>query len=42
MMIIDQHVAHERVLYERAVDVMNQNVPNSQQLLFPQKIELRA
>lgn len=41
MMIIDQHVAHERVLYERALDVMNQNVPNSQQLLFPQKVELR-
>ena len=41
MMIIDQHVAHERVLYERAVEVMNQNVPNSQQLLFPQKVEFR-
>lgn len=41
VMIIDQHVAHERVLYERAQDVMEQNVPNSQQLLFPQKVELR-
>ncbi|MEI6847904.1 MAG: DNA mismatch repair endonuclease MutL [Chlorobiaceae bacterium] len=40
-MVIDQHVAHERVLYERAVDVMTQNVPNSQQLLFPQKVEFR-
>jgi DNA mismatch repair protein MutL len=41
MMIIDQHVAHERVLYERARDIMEENVPNSQQLLFPQKVELR-
>ena len=41
VMIIDQHVAHERVLYERAVEVMESSVPNSQQLLFPQQVEFR-
>ena len=41
VMIIDQHVAHERVLYERAIDIMNEAAPNSQQLLFPQKIDLK-
>ncbi len=41
LMVIDQHVAHERILYERAVDVMNHNIPNAQQLLFPQKVDLK-
>lgn len=41
VMIIDQHVAHERILYERALSVMNSGVPNSQQLLFPQRLELK-
>lgn len=38
--IIDQHAAHERVLYERALRSFDQRVFNSQQLLFPMLLEL--
>jgi DNA mismatch repair protein MutL len=40
LMIVDQHVAHERVLYEKAIERMNRTGPVSQQLLFPQTIQL--
>ena len=40
LMIIDQHVAHERILYEKALKRIDANLPFSQQLLFPKKIEL--
>lgn len=41
LVIIDQHVAHERVLYEKFLGYLNQKkrVP-SQKLLFPQNLEL--
>jgi DNA mismatch repair protein MutL len=42
LMILDQHVAHERVLYERAVARFQSGTPASQQLLFPHTIELAA
>ncbi len=42
LMIIDQHVAHERILYERAIKSFDNAVPVSQQLLFPQTITLSA
>jgi DNA mismatch repair protein MutL len=41
-MIIDQHVAHERILYEKALMRMNNAVPSSQQLLFPHTIALSS
>jgi len=40
LMIIDQHVAHERVLYERALKRFTTQNPASQQLLFPETVEL--
>lgn len=39
LMIIDQHVAHERILYEKVLAKLDANMPFSQQLLFPIKIQ---
>lgn len=40
--IIDQHVAHERILYEEALRDMNESKGSSQQLLFPANQEFSA
>jgi DNA mismatch repair protein MutL len=40
LMIIDQHVAHERILYERVLSNFENSLPSIQQLLFPETIEV--
>ena len=42
LLIIDQHVAHERILYEKAIANFENNLPTTQQLLFPQTVQLSA
>ncbi|MFQ5632624.1 MAG: DNA mismatch repair endonuclease MutL, partial [bacterium] len=42
LVIIDQHAAHERILYERALQMFEKSEPASQKLLFPVMIELNA
>jgi DNA mismatch repair protein MutL len=42
VMIVDQHVAHERVLYEQVRHRFDNEAPVSQQLLFPRTIQLTA
>ena len=39
LMIIDQHVAHERILYEKVLSRLEANMPFTQQLLFPIKVQ---
>ena len=42
LMIIDQHAAHERILYEHVMANFENTLPSSQQLLFPETVDLGA
>jgi DNA mismatch repair protein MutL len=40
--LIDQHVAHERILYEKAIKAIQEKPGTSQQLLFPATVQLNV
>jgi DNA mismatch repair protein MutL len=42
LVVIDQHVAHERILYEKALEAFEKQTPAPQQLLFPAVVEMSA
>lgn len=40
--LIDQQLAHQRILYERYIDALQQNRGSTQRSLFPQTLELNS
>ena len=42
MCAIDQHAAHKRIIFEKAMSATEEAIPGTQQLLFAQTVELSA
>ncbi len=42
LLMVDQHAAHKRILYERALEHLGSGLSGTQQLLFPVTIEFSA
>lgn len=42
MCLIDQHLAHKRIIFEKAITATEEALPSTQQLLFAQTMELSA
>ena len=40
--VIDQHLAHKRIIFEKAITATEEALPSTQQLLFAQTMELSA
>lgn len=40
--IVDQHLAHKRILFEKSLESAENTLPSTQQLLFPETIEFSA